>query len=232
MKKNAVDASEYGFKLAHYDYDRPVHIPATGGAPDINIEKENKINESIQKARKLGDLTLEDMMDDKMDPILKNKIASKLHSLKNEVITNTRSDIAKRSYMGEADADTHMFDSFHINEEKTTGRFIVEKAIATLKASGDKIPVWLVVDSKTNKKLDKIFKIYEAALCVCNEINNKKTPSHPDVIGIIEAYDKYNEVLKNISSTKLAIKNGQVEKKARLSVLRERLETYGNIIGL
>jgi len=199
---------------------RNVNVPSDLLDIHNGIGGRGMVSETLRKMDEIGDLTIDDFMDAKV-PLDEKKAFVK--SMQRYGYKTNKSSVQH---------DDDPFSDKVVNFNDAGGRFVVEKATASLK-SGAKIPVWMITDSNNGQQYQKAFKIHEAAHTVAELLNEYGKVTHPAVKKAITAYDTYNEILKRINTVKKAItEGGEVERKPQLTTLREQLEACGKAIGL
>jgi hypothetical protein len=106
-----------------------------------------------------------------------------------------------------------------------------QKMNAKLK-SGNIVPVWKVVDSKTKMELPTPFRIEEVADKIVNVLNESGNANDPRVVSTISSYNKRVQIMKEMQLVKKQISEGSTSKKGRLEQLRSDLASVDYKLGI
>lgn len=187
------------------------------------------MGKNMDQYRELGDLSIEDIMG---SAVPSRQVPPGHQQYMRELQEDIYAGAAHRAHLGpEVQDDLSLAVSSQMQPAPPRkGRFVLEKAEART-TSGGRLPVWIIIDTRSDIKVGRPLKIFETAQILCQEMNQNGARS-PNVQKILQNYDQYNTLLREVQTVRKAIEQGQEEKRPRLSVLREHLKDYGRKIGL
>ncbi len=240
VSKTERDPAEAGFQMqtqkdSDLDQSWRNHSGA-GGAGEVSLEEQASTRRDVLNAKnkieEIGALSMDDMIDlgiADADPNTR-KAAKELGEITRHMVNSGARQVVQNAYIDPNEASDLMEQEAY-KPEPTGQAWQVAKKRQKLK-SGKVIAVFMVEDSLTEMTTGKKYRLAEVAGKVARVLNATNNPDDPRINMINTAYDKHVALMQNIAKTRRAIKEGQTNKRGRLTVLEHELDVVNAKLGL
>lgn len=148
--------------------------------------------------------------------------------------TEVAQELFTESYSNPAPEEAALYTSSYASEptpRASSHDWTVQKYSAKLKG-GKTIPVWKVHNSKTQMSMEKPFRIREAAERISTILNQTGDVNDHRIAGIMEAYDRHRQLMKQRRQLREAIQAGRKSLKPRLVEVQDELEQVNYKLGI
>lgn len=170
-------------------------------------------------------------LDDLSDGISRDDMARAMGGMA-DAAGNVARDLVNNGMQQDTPSEsTMMAESYSSEPRDSGGSWSVEKMRAKLK-SGKHVPVWKVIDESTGMEIPNAFRIQEPAQRIASIINKTGNVNDPRIKGILEAYKKHVQLMKNARQLKAAITEGRSDLKPKLRQVYDALEEVNWKLGI
>lgn len=148
--------------------------------------------------------------------------------------TEVAQELFTENYSNPAPEEAALYTSSYASEptpRASSHDWTVQKYSAKLKG-GKTIPVWKVHNSKTQMSMEKPFRIREAAERISTILNQTGDVNDHRIAGIMEAYDRHRQLMKQRRQLREAIQAGRKSLKPRLVEVQDELEQVNYKLGI
>ncbi len=212
------------------------------------IHEDQKLREAHQKIKAIMEMDGDDVygsvspknqpgrrgglsLDDLSEGISRNDMARAMGGMADAAGNVARDLVNDGMQQDTPNESTMMAESYSSEPRNTNGSWGVEKMRAKLK-NGRHVPIWKVVDESTGMVIPNPFRIQEPAQRIASIINKTGNVNDPRIKGIMEAYKKHVNLMKQIRQIKTAITEGRGDLKPKLRQVYDELEETNFKLGI
>ena len=238
-EKTERDPAEVGLQMQNQtnaDLDQSWRRHGNPGGGEVAIEEQASTRRDVidakNKIEEIGGLSMDDMIDlgvADADPATR-KAAKELGEITRHMVNSGARQVVRNAYDNPNEASDLMEQEAY-QPQSTGDTWQVVKKRQKLR-SGKVISVFMVEDTLSEMTTGKKYRLAEVARKVVRVLNATNNPEDARIRMIDTAYNKHVALMQSITKTRRAIKEGQLNKSGRLSVLESELEVVNAKLGL